>query len=62
MPTLQPLLARVEHLAVAADVEHPQRVGRPGGVPLDDRMPAAALRAADLIANAERRVHPSQNP
>jgi hypothetical protein len=33
MPTLQPLLPRIEHPPLALEVEHPQRVRSAGGVP-----------------------------
>ena len=57
MPTLQILLARIEPLALALEVEHPQRVVRALGVPLHHRMPAAATRAVEEIANLERLLH-----
>lgn len=68
MPTLQPLLARVEHLSLAPEVEHPQRLAGALRVPLRHRMPSTAMWTVEEIADLERLPHaasicnPQDNP
>lgn len=57
MPTHQPLLPRIEPLPFAGEVEHPQGVVGAGRVPFHNRMPAAAVGAAQGIANPKSAFH-----